>query len=101
MGNSWEVEAAEIKNVSETASSEPLTTVMMRNIPNNMTRGMLVDLLNTQGFVDTYDFVYLPVDFKSSHGLGYSFINFVSTEAARHFMARFSGFSRWNFQSDK
>jgi len=78
-----------------------LTTVMMRNMPNNMRRQMLLDLIDSQGFKGSYDFVYLPVDFKSHRGLGYSFINFSNAETAERFKEHFSGFCDWSFQSDK
>jgi hypothetical protein len=78
-----------------------LTTVMMRNIPNNMTREMLLDLINAEGFADSYDFVYLPMDFKNKVGLGYSFINLADSAVAEDFHAHFSGFTRWGLQSDK
>jgi hypothetical protein len=77
------------------------TTIMMRNIPNNMTRTMLLDLVNAEGFVGSYDFLYLPVDFKSRVGLGYSFINFIDAEVASRFFQHFSGFCHWGLRSDK
>lgn len=83
------------------AASEVLTTVMMRNVPNNMTRNMLLDILNAQGFAGLYDFVYLPMDFKNMVGLGYSFVNLVDSEAAKRFHAHFSSFQNWGLQSDK
>merc|ERR1711977_264384 len=72
---------------SEPNEAAPLsrTTVMMRNIPNTLTRDMLLDIINTEGFVGCYDFVYLPMDFKSMAALGYSFINFMDSEDAERF----------------
>lgn len=77
------------------------TTVMMRNIPNNVTRAKLLDLMNAEGFAGTYDFVYLPIDFKSKAGLGYSFVNFADPDVAERFHSHFSGFNAWDVQSDK
>jgi len=83
------------------AAPLPRTTVMMRNIPNTLTREMLLDIINTEGFVGCYDFVYLPMDFKSMAALGYSFINFLDSEDAERFKIHFSGFSNWGHESDK
>merc|ERR1740123_2226645 len=40
------------------------TTVMLRNLPNDYTRDMLLALLDKEGFQGKYNFVYLPMDFK-------------------------------------
>merc|ERR1711939_719329 len=77
------------------------TTVMIRNMPNNYTREMLLELVDSMGFSGTYDFVYLPVDFRSQAGLGYAFINFVSVADAHFCFDRFEGFSAWKVPSEK
>merc|ERR1711971_1058543 len=74
---------------------------MVRNIPNNYTRTMLVDLINAEGFEGKYDLVYLPIDFKNRVGLGYSFINFLDSDMAMRFQQHFAGFCSWSAQSDK
>merc|ERR1719378_215127 len=77
------------------------TTVMMRNIPNDYNRKQLLDLIDKRGFGQCYDLVYLPVDFKKWVGLGYAFINFVSTAEAELFMQHFNGFSKWSIKTSK
>jgi len=77
------------------------TSLMMRNLPNCYTRAMLLDLLKAEGFAGSFDFIYLPIDFRRGLGLGYAFINFVSTSVADSFMQRFSGFTQWHTPSDK
>jgi len=77
------------------------TTLMLRNLPNDYNRSMLLSLLDEEGFADKYDFVYLPVDFASGAGVGYSFINMTSHQDAEHFRMHFTGFTRWAFPSRK
>lgn len=79
----------------------PGSSVMMRNLPNDYTRSSLLELLRTEDFEGKYDFVYLPIDFRSSSGLGYAFINFLSLEIAERFRSHFGGFNRWSVKSDK
>jgi hypothetical protein len=79
----------------------PPTTVMMRNIPNNYTRELLLNLIDDYGFRGCYDLVYLPVDFKTEFGLGYSFINFTDSESAERFRIVFEGFRDWSVLSEK
>jgi len=77
------------------------TTVMIRNMPNNYTRDMLLELVDSMGFAGLYDFAYLPVDFQSQAGLGYAFINFATVADAQLCFDRFEGFSNWKVPSEK
>lgn len=77
------------------------TTVMLRNVPNNYTRDMLLELVDSMGFACKYDFAYLPIDFKSQAGLGYAFINFVSSFEAQRCFNVFEGFSSWGVYTEK
>jgi len=77
------------------------TTVMLRNLPNDYTREMLLELVEAQGFAGTYDFVYLPIDFNSQAGLGYAFVNLLCPVEAQRFWKQFDGFSGWSLPSDK
>jgi len=77
------------------------TTVMIRNMPNNYTRTMVLELLDQHGFTGQYDFVYLPIDFETKACLGYAFINMVDREAADSFWSVFNGFSSWSIPSRK
>jgi hypothetical protein len=76
-------------------------TAMIRNMPNNYTREMLLELLDSMGFRGSYDFVYLPIDFKTQAGLGYAFVNFVSSSEALRCFAEFEGFCDWRVPSEK
>lgn len=86
---------------NEKSSKVILTTAMMRNLPNSCTRDMLVELLRDEGFGGKFDFVYLPIDFKSKAGLGYAFVNLVDPDVAKEFHSHFTGFSNWPLPSDK
>jgi hypothetical protein len=77
------------------------TTVLLRNMPNNQTRKMLVQLLNRKGFLGEFDFLYLPIDFQSRISFGYAFVNFVCEESATRALEAFDGFSDWEIPSRK
>jgi hypothetical protein len=77
------------------------TTVMVRNIPNNYTRELLIELLDAHGAKPHYNMVYLPIDFASNAGFGYAFVNFVAQRDAEAFMDRVQGFRSWSVSSEK
>lgn len=77
------------------------TTVMLRNMPNNYTRAMLLSMLDEEGFKGLYDFVYLPVDFARHAGLGYAFINLTDPATAARFWRTFDGYNRWVIPTSK
>jgi hypothetical protein len=77
------------------------TTVMLRNLPNNYNRAMLLDLIDSEGFNRQYDFVYLPIDFTTKACFGYAFVNLLTHESATRFRAAFDGFSNWIIPSRK
>jgi hypothetical protein len=85
----------------ESDGEEWQTTVMLRNMPNNYTRDMFLELVDSMGFKGQYDFAYLPVDFKSQAGLGYGFVNFMSSADALRCFDVFEGFSDWIVPSEK
>merc|ERR1712107_214246 len=75
--------------------------VMIRNMPNNYSRAMLLDLLDSEGFAGQYDFVYLPMDFQLRACLGYAFCNLTTVEAAQRFWRTFDGYASWAIPSRK
>ncbi|KAK2441424.1 protein MEI2 [Trifolium repens] len=76
------------------------TTLMIKNIPNKYTSKMLLAAIdeNHQG---TYDFLYLPIDFKNKCNVGYAFINMVSPSHIVAFYKAFNGKKWEKFNSEK
>jgi len=77
---------------------EKRTTVMLRNLPDGMTRGKLLELLDSQGFAGKYDFAYLPVAFDTLAALDHAFVNMVTPEDAQRIRSHFEGFT-WGASS--
>lgn len=82
-------------------AEEEKTTVMLRNVPYNVTRDSVIKMMDDAGFKGLYDFIYMPIDFRSKSGFGYAFINLVSNAAAEQFFAHFNGFADWEIKSQK
>eukprot|EP00927_Polykrikos_kofoidii_P045415 TRINITY_DN3939_c0_g1_i2.p1 TRINITY_DN3939_c0_g1~~TRINITY_DN3939_c0_g1_i2.p1 ORF type:complete len:483 (+),score=67.94 TRINITY_DN3939_c0_g1_i2:70-1449(+) len=72
----------QLENQSVDLPTDKLTTVMIRNVPNNFNRQQLMGELSKLGFGDSYDFLYLPIDSATSWNVGYAFVNFESPESA-------------------
>jgi len=66
---------------------EEFTTLMIRNLPHDLTQMDLIAALDESGFEGAYDFLYMPSNFCSGRGKGYAFINFIQQEAARRFVS--------------
>merc|ERR1712217_90924 len=75
--------------------------VVLRNLPLNYRRTMLLRMLDYEGFALKYNFVYMPVDFNTGAGLGYAFVNLVTPELVPHFWETFDGYQNWKFRSNK
>jgi hypothetical protein len=68
---------------ADKVEKDQVTTLMVRNIPNMYTRSMLVEELDSLGFEGDYDFIYLPIDKSTQWNVGYAFVNFKTSEAAK------------------
>lgn len=82
-------------------SLDDRTTVMLRNVPNNYTRDLLLTMLDCEGFAGLYDFIYMPIDFKSQACLGYAFVNLSDPSVVPLFWSTFNGYARWVLPSRK
>lgn len=73
--------------------TEKLTTLMVRNVPNNYNRAQLMQELDDLGFHGKYDFLYLPIDSATTWNVGYAFVNFECPEDAALCMRTMSSYS--------
>jgi hypothetical protein len=94
----------EAANNADLGPAKAGLTICFRNIPNNYTAAMVIDLLDSYGFRGFYDFVYVPHDFKRLPSLvntGYFFVNFASPDAAACAWRTFDNFQAWSVKSNK
>lgn len=66
---------------------DEFTTLMIRNLPHDLTQMDLIAEMDDNGFEGTYDFLYMPSNFSSGRGKGYAFVNFTEEAAARRFVS--------------
>jgi hypothetical protein len=78
-----------------------VTTLMMKNLPNKVTRDLLLKHIDDAWFANSYDFVYLPIDPDTKANRGYAFINFVKSECAAMFANHFEGKMLRSYSSGK
>ncbi|XP_039026720.1 protein MEI2-like 4 [Hibiscus syriacus] len=76
------------------------TTLMLKNIPNKYTSKMLLAAIDERGG-GTYDFIYLPIDFKNKCNVGYAFINMLEPSQVITFYQAFNGKKWEKFNSEK
>jgi len=73
--------AVPVPNIHEEQPQE-VTTMMIRNLPRNLTQAALIDALDNSGFSGLYDFCYMPCSFDNSQNKGFAFVNMTSPAAA-------------------
>ncbi|KAL5724510.1 hypothetical protein ACHQM5_007761 [Ranunculus cassubicifolius] len=76
------------------------TTLMIKNIPNKYTSKMLLAAID-ENHRGTYDFIYLPIDFKNKCNVGYAFINMINPSQIVPFYQTFHGKKWEKFNSEK
>lgn len=75
-----------------TANSGPITTLMIRNLPNRYTQRELITELEGLGFTGAFDFLYIPLDKGTMSNVGYAFVNFVEPSWAEKCMQVFQNY---------
>mmetsp|Transcript_25943 Transcript_25943/g.59963 ORF Transcript_25943/g.59963 Transcript_25943/m.59963 type:complete len:392 (-) Transcript_25943:192-1367(-) len=73
------------------SSGKPMTTAMLRNIPNKYSQASLLKEIDSMGFVGSYNFFYLPMDTHNQTNVGYAFINFHQQDDMTRFAQVFTG----------
>jgi hypothetical protein len=79
----------------ESTEDEDRTTVMVRNLPSTLTQMELVEELIARGYRGLFDFVYMPMNFRSDgngSNFHYAFVNFTSTAVAVQLMNQLKSF---------
>ncbi|XP_039001432.1 protein MEI2-like 1 [Hibiscus syriacus] len=76
------------------------TTLMIKNIPNKYTSKMLLAAID-EHCRGTYDFIYLPIDFKNKCNVGYAFVNMIDPQQIIPFHKAFDGKKWEKFNSEK
>ncbi|XP_061339554.1 protein terminal ear1 homolog [Gastrolobium bilobum] len=99
-------------NTIEEAVTSPITTVMIRNVPNQYKLDDLLLMMDDHCWQQNktiedpadwskFDFIYLPMDYRKHaiegrmSNLGYAFVNFTTPSAAFKFYEQFQGLV-WN-----
>jgi hypothetical protein len=78
---------------SDPESLNGATTLMLRHIPNATKARSLIDLMDSMGFKDKIDYLYLPCDTTTMSNKGYAFVNFIDPEDAKKFMVVMQGYA--------
>lgn len=76
------------------------TTLMIKNIPNKYTQKMLLAAVD-ETLKGSYDFFYLPIDFKNKCNVGYGFVNMMTPMDIIPLYERFHNKKWERFNSEK
>jgi len=71
------------------------TSLLLKNLPFDCNTSKLADMLDEQGLKGVYNFIYVPVDLRTSAAFGYAFVNTGLPKQAQDMMAQLDNFSGW------
>jgi len=80
---------------------DPMTTLMLCNVPNRYTQHDLLEDLALLGLRETLDFLYLPIDKATRASVGYAFVNFISPNWAASGLQMMQGYRFSRYGKDK
>ena len=94
--------------MSDTSREALKTTIMLCNIPSNYSRESVLDVLQSEGFMNYVNLIYVPMNLRTAvagvgacDNFGYGFVSFDSPDVAERCMKAFQGFNNWTQSSDK
>jgi RNA recognition motif-containing protein len=96
-----EESAARHTQVQQAAARDCRTTLVVKNLPLACTHNELRRILDEVGLGGSYNFIYVPFDFKKSVVLRYGFVNFEGHEQAVKAMSILDGVSDWTVDGEK
>lgn len=71
---------------NEQMLDEQQMTVMVRNLPLDLSQPGLVQRIIERGYSGLFNFVYMPMNFRGRGNFGYAFVSFITHEVALQFM---------------
>jgi len=79
----------------------PKTSVLLRNIPADLPRSSVLDVLRSKGFAKQIRFVYVPMNLRTKCSFGYAFVDFDSMKTAERCMEQLEGLTPWSEHGEK
>lgn len=72
------------------------TTLILENLPSELTQHELLNVLDASGFRGLYDFVFMPTSLRSGRSHGHAVVNLVRHSYGLQLAARAQGFCGWS-----
>jgi len=74
---------------------------MLCNIPGHYSRLMIMDMLQSEGFAEHVELIYVPMNLRKVSNFGYAFVSFDSAQITLQCKEKLQGFNTWNEPSEK